>query len=113
MRRSNGTKPPSRPPLPAARIPFSRRAPSPWCRAQFTPRYAAYYYEGPAAGGAAPEAAVAAATQVVLTGVLPSFGSPAQQSAAQALVEEAYRTALAGIPDGQPKQDGIAFGRAA
>ena len=77
------------------------------------PRYAAYYYEGPAAGGAAPEAAIAAASQVVLTGVLPSFGGPAQQSAAQALLEEAYRTAVAGIPDGQAKQDGIAAGRAA
>src|SRR5262245_13563095 len=36
-------------------------------------RYAAYYYEGPPAGGAVPEAAIAAASQAVLTGVLPSF----------------------------------------
>jgi len=77
------------------------------------PRYAAYYYEGPAAGGGTPDAAVAAASHVVLLGALSSFGSPAQQSAAQALVEEAYRTTLAALPDGQPKQDGIAAGRAA
>jgi hypothetical protein len=77
------------------------------------PRYVAYYYEGPAAAGASPEAAVAAASRAVLTGVIPSFGSAAQQSAAQAMLEEAYRTALAAIPDGQTKQDGIATGQAA
>lgn len=77
------------------------------------PRYWAYYFEGPAAAGAAPEAAVAAASRAVLIAVLPSFGSASQQSEAQALVEEAYRASLAGIPDGQGKQDGIAAGRAA
>jgi hypothetical protein len=77
------------------------------------PRYWAYYFEGPAAAGATPEAAVAAASRAVLIAVLPSFGSASQQSAAQALVEEAYRASLAGIPDGQGKQDGIAAGRAA
>ena len=77
------------------------------------PRYAAYYYESPAPADAAPEAAVATASHVVLTAVLPSFGSPPQQTAALSLVEEAYRTALSNIPDGQAKQDGIAAGRAA
>lgn len=77
------------------------------------PRYRAYYFEGPAAAGAAPEAAVASASHAVLIAVLPAFGAPPQQSEAQALVEEAYRTALAGIADGQAKQDGIAAGRAA
>ena len=77
------------------------------------PRYAAYYFEGPAAAGATPEVAVAAASHTVLIAVLPSFGAPPQQSEAMALVEEAYRTALADIPDGQAKQDGIAAGRAA
>ncbi len=77
------------------------------------PRYAAYYFEGPAAPGAMPEAAVAAASQTVLVSVIPSFGAPQQRTDALALVEEAYRTTLARIPDGQAKQDGIAAGRAA
>ena len=77
------------------------------------PRYAAYYFEGPAAASAAPEVAVAAASHAVLIVVLPSFGAAPQHSDALALVEDAYRTALAGIPDGQAKQDGIAAGRAA
>lgn len=77
------------------------------------PRYTAYYFEGPAPAGATPEAAVAAASHVVLIAVLPSFGAPTQQAEAKALVEEAYFTALAGIADGQGKQDGIAAGRAA
>src|ERR671912_377649 len=65
------------------------------------PRYAAYYFEGPAAASAAPEVAVAAASHAVLIVVLPSFGAAPQHSDALALVEDAYRTALAGIPDGQ------------
>jgi hypothetical protein len=77
------------------------------------PRYAAYYYENPAPADASPEAAVAATSEVVLKAVLPSFGGPPQQTAALSLVEEAYRTALSNIPDGQAKQDGIAAGRAA
>src|SRR5262245_7078133 len=77
------------------------------------PRYAAYYFEGPAAASAMPEAAVAAASQTVLIAVIPSFGAPPQHTEALALVEEAFRVALGGIPDGQAKQDGIAAGRAA
>ena len=77
------------------------------------PRYAAYYFEDPAAAGAMPEAAVAVASQTVLVAVIPSFGAPPQRTEALALVEEAYRAALAGLPDGQAKQDGIAAGRAA
>jgi hypothetical protein len=77
------------------------------------PRYAAYYFEGPAPVGALPEAAVAAASHTVLVAVVPSFGAPPQRTDALAMVEEAYRAALAGIPDGQAKQDGIAVGRAA
>lgn len=77
------------------------------------PRYMAYYYEGPASAGASTEAAVAAASLAVLAEVLPSFGAPAQRTAALALLEEAYRTALAGIAEGQSKQDGIAVGKAA
>ena len=62
------------------------------------PRYAAYYYEATAAAGAVPEAAVAAASRTVLVAVIPSFGAPPQRTDALALVEEAYRAALAGIP---------------
>src|SRR5512145_3238404 len=77
------------------------------------PRYAAYYFEGPAATGAMPEAAVAAASRTVLTAVIPMFGGPPQRAEALALVEEAYRTALAGMKDGKAKQAGIAAGQAA
>ena len=45
--------------------------------------------------------------------MIPSFGAPPQRTEALALVEEAYRAALAGIPDEQAKQDGIAAGQAA
>lgn len=77
------------------------------------PRYVAYYFEGPAAAGASPDAAVAAATRTVLAGVTPSFGAPAQRAEALAMVEEAYRASLAGLPEGPAKQDGIAAGQAA
>ena len=76
------------------------------------PRYAAYYFEGPAASGAAPEAAVAAASHTVLMAVVPAFGTPEQQAEAKASVEEAYRKALSAVPDGQAKQDGVAAGQA-
>jgi hypothetical protein len=77
------------------------------------PRYAAYYFEGPTVPGAAPEAAVAAASHTVLMAVLPDFGTPEQQAEAKASVEETYRKALSALPDGQAKQDGVAAGRAA
>jgi hypothetical protein len=77
------------------------------------PRYAAYYYEGPAASAASPAAAIAAASRRVLVEVIPAFGSPQQRTDALALVEDAYRTALSAVPDGQPKQDGVAVGQAA
>ena len=77
------------------------------------PRYAAYYYEGRAPAGASAEAAVAAASQTVLAAVIPNFGAPPQRTDALAAVEEAYRTALAAIPDGPAKQNGVAAGQAA
>ena len=77
------------------------------------PRYAAYYFEGSAAPGADPQAAVAAASRTVLVAVIPAFGAPAQRSEALAQVEEAYRAALASVPDGAAKQDGVAVGQAA
>ena len=77
------------------------------------PRYTAYYYEATAAAGAVPEAAVAAASHTVLVAVIPSFGQPPQRTDALAMVEEAYRAALAGIPDSPAKANGIAVGQAA
>jgi len=77
------------------------------------PRYAAYYFEGPAVAGAAPEAAAAAAARTVLVAVIPAFGAPPQRTEALAQVEEAYRVALAALPDGPAKQNGIAVGQAA
>lgn len=78
-----------------------------------TPRYTAYYFEVPAVRGAAPEAAVAAATRTVLVSVIPNFGAPPQRTEALAQVEEAYRTALAALPEGPAKTNGIAVGQAA
>jgi hypothetical protein len=46
-------------------------------------RYDAYYFEGPADAAASPDAAVAAAAHTVLIGVVSSFGTPAQKSAAR------------------------------
>ena len=77
------------------------------------PRHAAYYYEAPAAAGADPQAAVAAATRTVLAGVVPSFGAPPQRTEALAQVEEAYQKALAALPEGAARQNGIAAGQAA
>lgn len=78
-----------------------------------TPRYAAYYFEGPRDPGASPEAAAAAAAHTVLVGVIPSFGTPAQKVAALALVEEAYLAALGRVSDAAAKTKGVAVGRAA
>jgi hypothetical protein len=77
------------------------------------PRHAAYYFEGTAAAGAAAEAAVAAAAHTVLMGLIPAFGAPPQRAEAQALVEEAYRAALAALADGPARQGGVAIGQAA
>jgi hypothetical protein len=78
-----------------------------------TPRYAAYYFEGPRDTGASPEAAVAAAAHTVLVGVIPSFGTPAQKVAALAIVEEAYLASLGRGSDAAAKTKGVAVGRAA
>jgi PAP2 superfamily len=78
-----------------------------------TPRYAAYYFEGPRDPGASPEAAVAAAAHTVLVGVIPSFGTPAQKVAALAIVEEAYLASLGRVSDAAAKTKGVAVGRAA
>lgn len=84
------------------------------------PRYERYAFTGNAQGGASPEAAIAAAARdslvgVIAVGALPfaGFGSPATQANAVAQVDAAYAAALAAIPDGLPKSDGIAIGQAA
>lgn len=78
-----------------------------------TRRYAAYYFDGPGEAGAAPDAAVAAATHTVLVGVIPSFGTPAQKVAALALVEDAYMASMGRVSNGDAKAKGVAVGRAA
>src|SRR5712692_10327483 len=60
-----------------------------------------------------PGAAVAAAMREVLVGALGAFGTPEQQAKGKERAEAAYMAALARIPDGRAKQDGIAAGQAA
>jgi hypothetical protein len=83
-------------------------------------RYERYAFMGVAQSGASVDAAIAAAARDALVGTIPvgalpfaGFGSPAAQAAAVAQVDAAYTAALAGIPDGLPKSDGIAIGQAA
>ena len=77
------------------------------------PRYEPYFYEGRAEPGAAPGAAAAAAARGVLAGVIPSFGTPEQRAKATSLLESAYAEALAAIPEGASKAQGVAVGQAA
>src|SRR5262245_32329306 len=76
-------------------------------------RYDAYYFEGPGDPAASPDAAVAAAAQTVLVGVVNSFGTPAQKTAALALLEQSYATSLAGVTDSAARSKGALVGRAA
>jgi hypothetical protein len=81
-------------------------------------RYERYAFTGDAQPGASADAAIAAAARDALVGTIavgavPGFGSPANQALAVAQVDAAYATALAGIPDGLSKSDGIAVGQAA
>src|SRR4029453_15682483 len=75
-------------------------------------RYEPYLYEGRAEPGAAPAAAVAAAARDVLVEVIPGWGKPEQREKALGIVDSAYASALAKVPDGQPKDHGIAIGKA-
>jgi len=73
-----------------------------------------YAFRGQAAAGTSPEAAVAAAAHrvmVTLIGQIPF--PPACLAAGIAVVEAAYTGALATIPGGPAKLDGIALGEAA
>jgi vanadium-dependent haloperoxidase-like protein len=81
-------------------------------------RYQRYAFTGDAQIGASVDAAIAAAARDALVGAIsvgafPGFGTPANQALAVAQVDAAYATALAGIPDGPSKSDGIAIGQAA
>jgi hypothetical protein len=76
-------------------------------------RYEPYLYDARSEPGAAPAAAVAAAMRVALIGALAGFGTPEQQAKAKERVETAYAAALAKIPEGRARQDGIAAGQAA
>ncbi len=82
-------------------------------------RYERYAFTGNAQPGASVDAAVAAATRdalvgAIAVGALPftGFGSVATQTAAMGQVNLAYTAALAAIPDGPSKSDGIAIGQA-
>jgi hypothetical protein len=76
-------------------------------------RYEPYLYVGRAEPGAAPVAAIAAAAHDVLVEVIPAWGKPEQRGKALGIVDSAYNSALANIPDGQAKNHGIAIGKAA
>jgi len=67
-------------------------------------RYKPYAYDSAAPRGAAPEAAVAAAAHGVLIVRIPNQ---------KAALDAALASALAAIPDGRAKADGVATGRAA
>jgi hypothetical protein len=67
-------------------------------------RYEPYAYDAEAPRGASPEAAVAAAAHDVLVIRIPNQ---------KAVLDAALASALAAIPDGQAKADGVAVGRAA
>jgi hypothetical protein len=75
-----------------------------------------YVYDARAQRGASPDAAVAAAARGVLVRVLGQLQPPFPQAcidAGVATVESAYGAALGAIPDGSPKDRGVAVGQAA
>src|ERR1700752_4802264 len=82
------------------------------------PRYEPYVFRG-TYPGASIDAAVATAAHhalvfAIATGVtIPGFGTLAGQAAAVSLLDQRYAEALAAIPDGASKNDGIAAGAAA
>jgi hypothetical protein len=76
-------------------------------------RYEPHAFSACAAPWTSPEAAIATAAHRVLLGVIPNFGTPAQQAAAVAAVNAAYASSIATIPDGPAKMDGITVGAAA
>jgi hypothetical protein len=82
------------------------------------PRYERYEFRGIAQRGSSADAAIAAAARNSLIGAIsvgalpfPQFGTPALQALAVAQIEQAYANALAGIPDGFAKSEGIVAGQ--
>lgn len=76
-------------------------------------RYEAYLYVGKVEPSAEASVAIAAAARDVLVGVIPSWGKPEQRTKALAIVDGAYAAAVAKVPDGPPRKQGIAVGQAA
>ncbi|MET0741003.1 MAG: vanadium-dependent haloperoxidase [Candidatus Nanopelagicales bacterium] len=79
-------------------------------------RARSYAYDGPQQPGASPEAAVAAAARGAMVAALNQLTEPFGQpciDAGVASVEADYTVALAGIPRGPAKTQGIALGEAA
>src|SRR5262249_46437655 len=84
------------------------------------PRYEGSFSTGRAPTGASVDAPVAAAARDAAAGAIavgplpfPGFGTKALQDAAVAQLDAQYAAALASIPDGLSKSDGIAVGQAA
>jgi hypothetical protein len=76
-------------------------------------RYQPYAASWCAAPWASPQAATAAAAHRVLLGVIPTFGTPAQQAAAIEAANDAYAAAITAMPDGPARAEGIGVGEAA
>ena len=76
-------------------------------------RYEPYLYDARSEPGAAPGAAVAAAMRDALVGALSGFGTPEQQAKGKERADAAFAAALAMIPEGRSRRDGIAVGQAA
>jgi hypothetical protein len=83
-------------------------------------RYERYAFTGTAPNGASVDAAIASAAWNAIFGAvgvgllpIPNFGPPDLQAAALAQAHAKYAAALANIPDGISKDDGIAVGQAA
>jgi VCPO second helical-bundle domain len=75
-----------------------------------------YAYDAQVEPSTSPDAAVAAAARAVLVTVIGQIGAPFPPACPQAGIASAeadYAAALAAIPDGAAKTDGIAVGRAA
>src|SRR5262249_53888821 len=73
-----------------------------------------YAYDTPAPAGTSPAAAVAAAARDVLISQIPLSGVPAEcVTAGKERVERDYAAALAAIPVGPAKTQGISVGQAA
>lgn len=76
-------------------------------------RYRRYAFRGHTVHWASAEGAVAAAAYGVLAGVIPDFGTAAQQTAALEAATERLTASLSAIPDGPAKTEGMFVGQVA